>query len=369
MADHLVVEVPLVNPNEPEAMVVDVATADGDRVSEGDVLCSLETSKSVEDVYAAAAGYVFGLSSKLGTSVTAGDVLCYIAVDADWSPPVSEDEPAGESVPEDLKITEPALAVARELGLDLADLPRGVLVTERQVREAAATAETAGPPEDLPPGDGRSVLVFGTGGHGKTMIELIRAIGDLEPVAVVDDSPARGADILGVPVVGSRGDLGAIRRDGVGLAVNAIGGITNMGTRIEVYRLLTQAGFTLPALVHPSAVVEASARIGPGAQILAHAYVGSDAEIGEGVIVNTGAVVSHDCVVGDHANLSPGCLLAGNITVGARTLLGMGVTTYLGILIGADVRAGNGAILNADVPDGRKISAGSSWDGGAAEAR
>jgi hypothetical protein len=41
----------------------------------------------------------------------------------------------------------------------------------------------------------------------------------------------------------------------------------------------------------------------------------------------------------------------------------MGVTTYLGIRIGADVRVGNGAILSADVSDGRKVSAGSSWDG------
>jgi acetyltransferase-like isoleucine patch superfamily enzyme len=41
----------------------------------------------------------------------------------------------------------------------------------------------------------------------------------------------------------------------------------------------------------------------------------------------------------------------------------MGVTTYLGIEIGADVRAGNGAVLNGDVPDGRRIAAGTVWDG------
>lgn len=360
MDDHFVVEVPLVNPNEPDAMVVDVAVADGVEVVEGDLLCALETSKSVEDVYAEASGFVFGLAAKLGSTVTAGATLCYIAADPDWVPPETPDQDDGTSIPDDLKITEPAIAVAKELGVDLASLPRGVLVTERQVREAATPSEVSA---DLAPGDGRSVIVYGTGGHGKTLIELIKAVGELELVGVVDDSAIKGSDVLGVPVLGTRDDLREIRERGVGLAVNAIGGITNLATRIEVSELLTRAGFELPVLIHPTAVVEGSARIGQGTQILAHSYVGSLAELGECVIVNTSAVVSHDCTVGDFVNLSPGSLLAGNITVGERTLLGMGVTTYLGIEIGADVRVGNSATVNADLPDRRKISAGSAWDG------
>jgi sugar O-acyltransferase (sialic acid O-acetyltransferase NeuD family) len=358
MADHVVVEVPLVNPNEPEAMVVDVAVPEGARVAEGDLLCALETSKSVEDVYTEVSGFVFGLVAKLGTTVTAGGVLCYIADDAAWSPPDTAGDDQGEAVPDDLKITGPALAVAKELGVDLDALPRGVLVTERQVREVATP-----PSVEMPPGDGRSIVVYGSGGHGKTLIELIRAVGELEVVGVIDDSADVGSDVLGVAVVGSRQDLARMRGDGVALAVNAIGGITNMSTRVEVTAMLVGAGFELPALVHPSAVVEASATIGPGAQILAHSYVGSAATVGDSAIVNTGAVVSHDCVLGDHVNLSPGCVLAGSVTVGSRTLLGMGVTTYLGIEVGADVRAGNGAVLNVDVPARRRIAAGTVWDG------
>lgn len=360
MADHFVVEVPLVNPNETDAVVVDVAVADGGRVNEGDLLCALETSKSVEDVYAEASGFVFGLAAKLGTTVTAGAVLCYIADGPDWTPPEPSGAEDAGTVPEDLKITEPALAVARDLGIDLDSLPRGVLVTERQVRDLAGSGAA---PDDLPPGDGRSVVVYGTGGHGKTIIELIRALGELDPVGVIDDAVATGSDVLGVPVLGSRDDLNRIRADGVALAVNAIGGITNLSTRVDVTAMLERAGFELPVLVHPSAVVEPSARIGAGSQILAHSYVGSSAVVGSSVIINTGAVVSHDCVLGDHVNLSPGCVLAGNVTVGSRSLLGMGVTTYLGIEIGEGVRVGNGAVLNAPVPSGRRIAAGTTWDG------
>lgn len=363
MADPIEVEVPLVNPNEPDAMVVELAVADGDHVSVGDVICSLETSKSIEEVAVEASGYVAGLAAKLGSMVTAGEVLCYLAPDADWEPPEAPGTDADDGgVPGDLRITEPALAVARELDIDLDTLPTGILITERHVREAADTAEgaKAGRPT---PVDDTAVVVFGAGGHGKTLIELMREAGELEPMGVIDDTLPEGSHVLGVPVIGTRAELAAVRASGVELAVNAIGGITNMRTRIEVTRLLAAAGFGMPVLTHPSAVVEPSARIEAGAQILAHSYVGSDAVVGEGVLVNTGAVVSHDCALGPHANLSPGCLLAGHVRVGSGTLLGMGVTTYIGIDIGADVRVGNGAILNASVPDGRRIRAGSIWDG------
>jgi sugar O-acyltransferase (sialic acid O-acetyltransferase NeuD family) len=363
MAEPFAVEVPLVNPNEPEAMVVDVAVADGKQISEGDLLCALETSKSVEDVYSPTSGYVIGLASKLGTTVTAGNVLCYIGPDPDWAPPDAGDRGGEKALPADLNITDPALAVAKELDVDLATLPRGVLVTERAVREAA-TGLVPAAVESAAPIDSASVLIFGAGGHGKTLIELIRVDGALHPVGVIDDSPSV-SNVLGVPVIGSRHDLADIRGDGIGLAVNAIGGITNMSVRVEVSALLTSADFMMPVLIHPSAVVESSARVGPGSQVLAHSYVGSDVVLADGVIVNTGAVVSHDCVLGSHANISPGCLLAGGVSVGPRTLLGMGVTTYLGIDIGSDVRVGNGAAVIADVPDGRKIRAGSSWEGAA----
>jgi sugar O-acyltransferase (sialic acid O-acetyltransferase NeuD family) len=303
---------------------------------------------------------VVGLAAKLGTTVTAGNVLCYIAADPDWTPPRTEESEA-EAPPGDLNITEPALAVAKELGVDLATLPRGVLVTERAVRDFAAGSVTNIPGASTPL-DATSVVVFGAGGHGKTLIELIRAVGAFDAVGVIDDSAAV-SEVLGVPMIGSRQDLAGIRSDGIGLAVNAIGGITNMAIRVEVSGLLTAAGFTMPVLIHPSAVVEPSARIGPGCQVLAHSYVGSDVVLADGVIVNTGAVVSHDCVIASHANISPGCVLASGVHVGTRTLLGMGVTTYLGVEIGSDVRVGNLATVNADVPDGRKIRAGSSWEG------
>ena len=130
------VPVPLLNPNEPEAVIAVLHVADGQSVHVGDVLCELETTKSVEEVNATAAGWVVGLGGQQGDVVRAGELLCWIAPEPDWTPSV--DQPAAAAAPGDLpdglRITQPALALARTLGVDLNVLPKGPLVTGDRVR-------------------------------------------------------------------------------------------------------------------------------------------------------------------------------------------------------------------------------------------
>jgi len=381
--------VPMLNPNEPEAVLVERRVADGEAVAAGDVLCVLETSKSTEELEAEGAGHVVGWSAEPGDMVTAGDVLCYLAPSPDWSPPAPEVPPGGgdvDALPEGLRISQPALALARRHGLDLRRLPVGPLVTaavvESVVSSGAAPADPAAPavapPSSSAPGattatpgaaaptapttaDPADIVVYGGGGHGRTLIDLLAALGTYRVAGVVDRGLAAGESLSGPKVLGGDEALATVRASGVALATNGVGGIARVADRVDAFQRLAAAGFAFPALCHPSAVVEPTARIGDGAQVLAFAYVGSAAVVGFGCLVNTGAVVSHDSVLADYVSVSPGALLAGDVRVGAMTLVGMGVTVNLGVSIGERVRIGNGAVVKADVPDGRIVPAGSVW--------
>ncbi|HKZ55053.1 MAG TPA: NeuD/PglB/VioB family sugar acetyltransferase [Anaerolineales bacterium] len=367
MNEAVAVLVPLLNPNEPESQVVALHVAEGQRILAGEALCVLETTKAAQEVTAEREGYVVDLAAQVGDRITAGARLCWIAPTPDWRPPTEQPTAEGppritaQGLPQGLRITDPALALAREANLDLASLPLDRLVTQAMVRSKVKEARREEPLRLETPITPTSLIVYGGGGHGKTLIELVRLLGDYALVGVVDDGLAAGERVLDVPVLGGQGILIELARRGVRMAVNAVGGVGDVSSRVRVFERLLEAGFSCPALTHPTAFCEPSARVGAGAQVLAHAYLGSDAEIGFGVIVNTGAVVSHDCQIGDHTNLAPGALLAGGVKVGKRVLIGMGVTINLDVKIGDGARIGNGATVKRDVPAGSVVRAGATW--------
>lgn len=360
------VRIPLLNPNEPDAVLAAVLVSEGQAVAAGAVLCTLETTKSAADLTAEQGGYVAGLRLVQGQTVHAGDIFCYLAASPAWKPPQETAPAAGSGapaeLPDGLRITQPALALARQQGLDLAQLPLGPLVTEAAVR-AALEKQAGGADLDAPGGefDPTALVIYGGGGHGKMLIDLVRALHAYRIVGVIDDGLSAGTQVLGVPVLGGADTLPGLRQQGVRLALNAVGGIGNVAVRIRVFRRLAEAGFAFPAVVHPSAVVEAAAELAPGAQVLARAYVGSEARIGFGCIINTGSIVSHDCVLGNYVTVSPGALLAGEVQIGSGALVGMGVTVNLGVKIGERARLGNGATVKADVPPGGVVRAGKVW--------
>ena len=368
-------------------MLVELHVSEGQRVAAGDLLFTVETTKSTAEVPAESPGFVAGLRAARGETVRAGDVFCYLAETADWTPPpIEESSPAeavmfaaqasppnpvgsssGESgtLPIGLRITTPALVLARQAGLDLAKLPTGPLVTEQRVLEliqASSSISSAGllalSRNFVSDFDPTAIVVYGGGGHGKALIDLLRSLGAYRLVGVVDDRMPTGETVMGLMVLGGREALVELYGQGVRLAVNAVGGIGNVAVRIKVFETLAQAGFACPALVHPTAWVEPSASLSAGVQVFPHAYIGSDARVGFGTIVNTGAIISHECILGECVNISPGAILAGRVQVGDGALVGMGVTVNLQVQIGARARVGNSATVKADVPPSAIVRAG-----------
>lgn len=362
MADATRILVPLLNPNETDARLVALHVKTGQQVKAGDPLATLETTKSTFELEAASAGYVAGLKVSVGDLLHAGDTFCYLAPDKDWqAPKQAKQTEAPSGVPVGLRITQPALLLAQQEGLDLSALPVGPIITEDAVR---AILKQGQPSEIQIPKDAtkkNAIVVYGGGGHGKAVIELIQASGEYHVIGLIDDGLAPGDTVLGVPVIGGGEALAALKEAGCTLAANAVGGIGAISTRIAVFQRIQAAGFQMPELVHPSAVVEPSANLAAGTQIFPQAYVGSDAQVGIGCIVNTGAIVSHDCVVEDYANLAPGGILAGGVRVGEGSLIGMGVTINLNVSIGRRARVGNSAVIKEDVPAEGIVRAGALW--------
>lgn len=353
--------VPLLNANEPEAKLAGIHVKDGQFVNQGDILFSFETTKATLDSEAPQSGFMHMLPAEVDNIVSVGDLLGWISDKKDDKFEKNQEKRKQEKLGK-LRITEPARILASKHGIDIRKIPTDHLVTESII--LGLVKETI---IDLPDASRidieRSVLVYGAGGHAKSVMEMIITMGKFEIIGIVDDQVPTKTMVLGFPVLGSRGALDQIRKMGVQLAANGVGGILDIKIRKRIFENLLQTGYSLPSLIHPRAVVEASARINNGVQVFANAYIGSDAILGSCSMVNTNAVVSHDCIIGEYSHIAPGSLLAGHVQVGQESLIGMGVTTAVGIKIGSNVRVGNGAIIYADVPSNTIIPSGKIWAG------
>lgn len=195
-------------------------------------------------------------------------------------------------------------------------------------------------------------VVWGAGGHGRVVADLVRACG-CEVVGFVDADAAKvGTDVSGIPVVMAEADLSELIGSGRPLPEGADAIALGIGDNVvREARLATIPSHRLPTLVHPSAVVSPSAIIGVGSVVLAGSIVNAGARIGSGVIVNTGGIVEHDCILGDGAHVSPGAVLAGGVRVEPRAWIGAGATIIPGVRVGADAVIGAGAAVTRDVPD------------------
>jgi sugar O-acyltransferase (sialic acid O-acetyltransferase NeuD family) len=185
-----------------------------------------------------------------------------------------------------------------------------------------------------------ALLVLGAGGHAKVVIDTARAQG-WSVYAAVDDNPSLwGHPIEGVPVLGSLETAAGWQ----GWAIIAVG---DNRTR---YAVSQRYALRWATLIHPTAWLSPSAKIGEGTLVAAGVVVQPEAQIGRHAILNTACSIDHDCVVGDWVHIAPGARLAGGVHVDEGALVGIGAVVLPNIRIGAWSVVGAGAVVTREVP-------------------
>jgi UDP-perosamine 4-acetyltransferase len=192
------------------------------------------------------------------------------------------------------------------------------------------------------------VVIVGAGGHGKVVLEILRAAGRHEPVGFVDSAPAlAGKMVAGLPVLGPGNVLPKLRQQNIRGAIIAIG---DARARILYASLLREQGFELVNAIHPSASISPSAVTGNNVVIAALAAVCTESRIADSVILNTSCVIDHECEVGEATHVCPGAHLAGRVRTGPRAWIGMGANLIQCISVGEQATVGAGAVVICDVP-------------------
>lgn len=181
----------------------------------------------------------------------------------------------------------------------------------------------------------KRLIILGAGGHGRSVADMVLAREEFDLIGFLDDASPELQSVWNIPVLGAIGSAPEWRS----AAEYAFVAIGNNAARESFCIMLRAAGFSLPTLIHPQAIVSSRAVIGEATAIMAGSIVGTEAELGEGVIVNAGAVVDHHAQVEDYAHLGVGAMMAGG------TCLGRSAWMQAGAALGYGVRIPEGTVL------------------------
>ena len=199
------------------------------------------------------------------------------------------------------------------------------------------------------PSDCRRIVIVGAGGFGRELLQWAReAWPDQAPLisGFLSDDPRRldgfstGVEILSA-VADYRPATGDYLLLGIGVPYS----------RRRVAELLHAREAKFLTLVHPHAVVAATAEIGEGSIICPFAVVSDSARLGRCVLVNYHASLGHDASAGDFAVLSPYATLGGGAKIGDEVVLGLHASVGPGRVVGARSKVSANSCVLADAVD------------------
>jgi sugar O-acyltransferase (sialic acid O-acetyltransferase NeuD family) len=195
------------------------------------------------------------------------------------------------------------------------------------------------------------LVVVGAGGHGREMLDVVRAINSSNPtfeiLGFVDDGHPDPSllERLEAPFLGPTSELeklGAAYVIGVGMPQ----------PRKRIDRQLSALGLEPAVLIHPMASIGADVELGPGTVVCAHASITTHVRTGRHVHLNLGARVAHDSVVEDYGTLLPNATVSGDVSLREGVMLGTNSSVIQGLTVGAWTVVGAGAVVIRDLPGG-----------------
>lgn len=143
----------------------------------------------------------------------------------------------------------------------------------------------------------KNLLILGAGGHGSVVRDTAVVMGKFRKVDFLDDN--------------SEVSIGKCLE--VGKFINeytyAFVAFGDNKLRMKWLEKLTEEGFRVPVLIHPTAYVSSLANIQEGSVVCAKAVVNTNARVKRGSIISIGALVDHDSVIGEYSHINSGAIV------------------------------------------------------------
>jgi sugar O-acyltransferase (sialic acid O-acetyltransferase NeuD family) len=197
----------------------------------------------------------------------------------------------------------------------------------------------------------KRVAIFGSGGCGREVLQLIRDINGLQPMwsfagFIVNSDYVNNSIVHGFPILG---DIDWLQSNPHVDVVVAEGSSAARWRITNDIRRRCENSFAV--LVHPRAWIGENVEIGSGSIICAGALITTDIKISEHVHVNIGSTIGHDALLGDFVTLNQSVNISGNVTLREGVEVGTGSVVIPRCAIGEWSIIGAGSVVTNSIKE------------------
>ena len=381
MSQFTPIHLPQSGPNDVTATIAEWSKQPGQAVQKGEVIGSAETTKSVFDLEASAAGIFWPLVPQ-GSEAAVGAIIGALGGEHSsqaeahaWLTEQGQAQAAPANFPTAAAArpaTLKAELLAQRSGIDLAHVPAaGEKITEADVQAylAARSAQSdvqIGSTVHTPPSadyadliDDRfpvhrsqRILIIGGGNGAVQIIDALARQPQQRAVAILDDNAAlHGKQVAGVPILGAIDLARAADMHAAGQFDAAVISIsTSIPARARIFAQWKDRGIPFANVIHPSCVVGINVTWGEGNVVMALCHFGACATIGDNNFLSAFCSIEHHCTLGSHCSFGPAVVTSSRVRIGDRVRFGTGIHIEPGIQIGEDSVIASGLAITQHIP-------------------
>lgn len=191
------------------------------------------------------------------------------------------------------------------------------------------------------------LAIIGSGELGQQVAHFAKETGKYKVVGWFDDCQTKGTIIGGYPILGLTNEIHNFYNktfDSIFIAI----GYNHLKIKKEIYLKLKNK-IPLATIIHKTAIIDKTAKIGEGVIVYPGAILDKDVEIKDNVVINLGCVISHNTTVGLHCFVAPAVCIAGFVHIDELCVVGINSTIIDNINIVSNCTIGANATVTKDI--------------------
>jgi sugar O-acyltransferase (sialic acid O-acetyltransferase NeuD family) len=197
----------------------------------------------------------------------------------------------------------------------------------------------------------KKIIIIGSGGHSRVVIDTLETLGS-NIFGIIDiNYKGQKEKIFNYKIIGDMTIIDNLNPKNY----NIILAIGDNNKREKYFSELLYKGFTIPTIIHPTAILSKKIIIGNGVFINSGVILNAGVEIADNTIINTGSIIEHEVNIKQNSHICPGVKIGGRATVGKNTFIGIGSSIKDYIKIGDNVKVGAGSVIIDNIKKGLTV--------------